>query len=68
MLRRVGSSKAQVVTDFNEALERAQRAAAGQGGSVLVTGSFHTVGDALIALRRTPFGTDVHLPAPDFAA
>jgi len=68
VLRRVGSSKAQVVTDFNEALERAQRAAAGQGGSVLVTGSFHTVGDALIALRRTPFGTDVHLPAPDFAA
>jgi hypothetical protein len=34
---------------------------------VLVTGSFHTVGDALIALDRAPFGADVTLPRVAFA-
>lgn len=56
---------AQVITDFNEALETAHNHAA--GGTVLVTGSFHTVGDALIALNRTPFGTDVTLPQVSFS-
>ena len=31
-----------------------------QGGTVLVTGSFHTVGDALAALGLAPFGVDPH--------
>ena len=66
VLRAVPSPKARLVPDFNTALQAAQRAAAEAGGSVLVTGSFHTVGDALIALRRCPAGTDVTLPPPDF--
>lgn len=66
VLREAGSPKAEVVAEFTTALERAQRAAVAGGGSVLVTGSFHTVGDALIALRRCPFGTDLDLPPPDF--
>jgi dihydrofolate synthase/folylpolyglutamate synthase len=56
-----------VVADFGEALRRAQQTAAEQGGSILVTGSFHTVGDALIMLRRCPFGADVTLPELEFA-
>jgi dihydrofolate synthase/folylpolyglutamate synthase len=60
-----GENQASVVTDFIPALESAhQRAGA---GTVLVTGSFHTVGDALIALNRTPFGSDVTLPRVSFA-
>ena len=43
-----------VEPDFGCALERA-RAAVASGGSVIVTGSCHTVGDALIALDRVPF-------------
>jgi dihydrofolate synthase/folylpolyglutamate synthase len=68
VLRAVGSPRARVVTAFNDALQTAQQSAVAQGGSVVVTGSFHTVGDALIALRRCPAGSDVTLPAPDFAA
>jgi dihydrofolate synthase/folylpolyglutamate synthase len=37
-------------TDFGDALGRAQDA----GGTALVTGSFHTVGDAMAALRIDP--------------
>jgi dihydrofolate synthase / folylpolyglutamate synthase len=60
-----GDHAARVVADFNEALETAHRAAG--HGTVLVTGSFHTVGDALICLNRTPFGADVTLPRVSFA-
>ncbi|HEX7049760.1 MAG TPA: Mur ligase family protein, partial [Longimicrobiales bacterium] len=41
------------VPDFEEALDAA--AAAAGDGTVLVTGSFHTVGDALCALGRAPW-------------
>ena len=40
----------QVVADFDEALARAAAA----GGTVLVTGSFHTVGDAMARLQVDP--------------
>jgi dihydrofolate synthase/folylpolyglutamate synthase len=36
-----------LVPDFNEAIARAQEGA----GTILVTGSFHTVGDVMTALR-----------------
>ena len=39
-----------LVPDFAEALERAQAGA----GTVLVTGSFHTVGDVMQALGMEP--------------
>lgn len=52
---------AEVVSDLADALERAAELAA--GGTVVVTGSFHTVGDALIALGRAPYGIDPPLPA-----
>ena len=57
--------RARVVADFGAALEAAHAQA--HAGSVLVTGSFHTVGDALICLNRTPFGSDVTLPRATFA-
>jgi dihydrofolate synthase/folylpolyglutamate synthase len=60
-----GSEDARVIADFAAAIESAH-IAAGQG-TVLVTGSFHTVGDALISLNRTPFGSDVTLPRASFA-
>lgn len=56
---------AEVVHDFTAALERAHEIAG--EGTVLVTGSFHTVGDALIALNRAPFGRDVTLPQLAFS-
>jgi len=43
-----------VKLDFGEAIAEAQRLAA--GGTVLVTGSFHTVGDAMAALGMAPWG------------
>ncbi|HET9439126.1 MAG TPA: folylpolyglutamate synthase/dihydrofolate synthase family protein [Longimicrobiales bacterium] len=60
-----GDRPVRVNRDFVAALEVAH-ARAGQG-TVLVTGSFHTVGDALICLQRTPFGSDVTLPRVSFA-
>jgi folylpolyglutamate synthase/dihydropteroate synthase len=48
------------VDDFPRALETARGKA--PGGTVLVTGSFHTVGDALALLGMAPFGL-----APDDA-
>ena len=67
VLRAVPGLAAEVVTDFQAALARvADRA--GPDGTVVVTGSFHTVGDALIALGRTPFGADAPLPEPTHAA
>ncbi len=44
----------EVVEDFAEALEKARSGAA--GGTVVVTGSCHTVGDALRALALEPCG------------
>lgn len=49
-----GMAPARVEVDFAAALEGA-RAAVG-AGTVVVTGSCHTVGDALRALERVPFG------------
>jgi dihydrofolate synthase / folylpolyglutamate synthase len=46
---------------FREALAEAQRLA-GAAGTVLVTGSFHTVGDALARLDMAPAGVDAPLP------
>ncbi len=60
-----GTSAARVVPDFVQALETAHELA--RSGTVLVTGSFHTVGDALICLNRAPFGSDVTLPRVSFA-
>lgn len=65
VLDEFGTERAEVITDFTEALKRAHDLA--QTGSVLVTGSFHTVGDALIALDRAPFGSDVTLPRVTFS-
>jgi dihydrofolate synthase/folylpolyglutamate synthase len=58
------SVRTEIAMDFTAALERAHALAARDGGTVLVTGSFHTVGDALTALGRCVEGTDVALPAP----
>ena len=44
--------RAEAVTNFDEALARATARA----GTVLVTGSFHTVGDAMASLQLSPFG------------
>ena len=60
-LRATPDVVADVVPDFLAALDRA-RERAGARGTVVVTGSFHTVGDALIALGRAPFGADEPLP------
>ena len=60
VLSEVPFERAEVVRDFRSALERA--AALAGNGTVLVTGSFHTVGDALIMMDRTPFGSDLTLP------
>jgi dihydrofolate synthase/folylpolyglutamate synthase len=43
---------AEVAPDFDDALARANALA----GTVLVTGSFHTVGDAMASLQLSPFG------------
>src|SRR5690606_25217750 len=54
-LRAAPGVVAEVVPDFQAALARSAEQA-GPAGTVVVTGSFHTVGDALIALGRAPFG------------
>lgn len=62
------SPRALAVPDFRDAMHAAwQAAAAPEPGTIVVTGSFHTVGDAMIALRIAPFGTDNGLPVPLFA-
>lgn len=65
VLEDVGSERTEVLRDFTAALDRARERAA--DGTVLVTGSFHTVGDALIALDRAPFGSDSTLPLLAFS-
>ncbi|MBV6520832.1 MAG: Dihydrofolate synthase/folylpolyglutamate synthase [Gemmatimonadaceae bacterium] len=47
---RENAFRARVVSDFDQALREAQDA----GGTVLVTGSFHTVGDAMSRLQVDP--------------
>ena len=64
LFRSVPAPNTQVVEDFTAALETAWRAA--RGGTVVVTGSFHTVGDAMIALRHAKWGADASLPPPSF--
>ncbi|MBI4545544.1 MAG: bifunctional folylpolyglutamate synthase/dihydrofolate synthase [Gemmatimonadetes bacterium] len=60
--------RAEVVREFGAALERVAILALGGGrpggaaGTVLVTGSSHTVGDAMAALGRAPWGADPGLP------
>jgi dihydrofolate synthase / folylpolyglutamate synthase len=67
VLREVPCPGARTVIDFGPALEQAQRLAADAGGSVLVTGSFHTVGDALAAFGRCPDGSDLAIEPLPFA-
>jgi dihydrofolate synthase/folylpolyglutamate synthase len=43
-----------ILTDFQEAMETARRVAG--SGTVVVTGSHHTVGDAMNALALSPYG------------
>lgn len=62
VLARVGGGSTVVERDFARALEQA-RGRAGEG-TVLVTGSFHTVGDALALLGRAPAGSDPPLQPP----
>jgi len=57
----LASERVVAIPDFRAALAEA-RASAGSG-TVVVTGSFHTVGDALAALDLAPFGVDAPLPA-----
>ncbi len=64
-LAEAGVSHARVEPDFGAALALAHGAAA-PGGTVLVTGSFHTVGDALIVLGMSPHGADATLPHVEF--
>jgi dihydrofolate synthase/folylpolyglutamate synthase len=57
VLRELGSpANARVVRPFAVAVAEAGRAAV--GGSVLCTGSVHTVGDAMLALGIPPFRAD----------
>jgi dihydrofolate synthase / folylpolyglutamate synthase len=66
VLRTAPFQGAIIEPDFGAALELAQRRAVQDGGSVLVTGSFHTVGDALAAFRRCPDGSDIDIDAVSF--
>jgi dihydrofolate synthase / folylpolyglutamate synthase len=66
VLESVRCSHAEIAAGFTDALERAQQRASAGAGSVLVTGSFHTVGDALAALGLCAGGSDDAVPAPAF--
>jgi dihydrofolate synthase / folylpolyglutamate synthase len=66
VLREVRLEDAVAEPDFRAALEMAQRIAVREGGCVLITGSFHTVGDALAALDLCPEGRDAQMPLPLF--
>lgn len=60
----VPGANARVIADFDAALAAASAAA--QGGTVLVTGSFHTVGDALACLGMSEVEPDFPLHANVF--
>lgn len=66
VLSRVPTARAQVVREFSQALEATAAYAAG-GGTVLITGSFHTVGDALSRLGQCEVAPDFPLPHKDFS-
>lgn len=61
------SERAEIEPSFTAALERAHALALKGGGSVVVTGSFHTVGDALAALDLCADGSDAAIERPAFA-
>jgi dihydrofolate synthase/folylpolyglutamate synthase len=67
VLQAVPHARARAVPHFATAMQSA-REHAGNAGTILVTGSFHTVGDAMIALGRAPHGADAHLPVPSATA
>lgn len=58
------SAAARVVVDLTAALENAHAMAGDSGGTVIVTGSFHTVGDAMTALGLCADGSDVDVRRP----
>ncbi|HEX2166654.1 MAG TPA: folylpolyglutamate synthase/dihydrofolate synthase family protein [Longimicrobiales bacterium] len=60
------SAHAEIRMSFTEALERVHALALEGGGSVVVTGSFHTVGDALAALGLCMDGSDIVIQRPAF--
>jgi dihydrofolate synthase / folylpolyglutamate synthase len=66
VLLEVPCAGAEVVEHFGDALESAQRHARAAGGSVLVTGSFHTVGAALAAFGRCADGSDIDIAPASF--
>jgi dihydrofolate synthase / folylpolyglutamate synthase len=66
VVRAVPLRHATAVPDFATALAAARGRARDGGGSVLITGSFHTVGDALAALRLCADGSDVDIEPPSF--
>jgi hypothetical protein len=69
VLAEVPAPHARAVRDFDDALGRVrEQSAAPGGGTILVTGSFHTVGDALIKLEIAPEGADARLPSVRFAS
>jgi dihydrofolate synthase/folylpolyglutamate synthase len=67
VLEEAPAAHARAVSDFGRAMSEAWTLAA-PGGTIVVTGSFHTTGDALIALGMAPHGADADLPVPMFAA
>lgn len=67
VLAEVHDPRATAIPDFVRAMDVAA-SRAGSGGCVIVTGSFHTVGDALAALGRAPDGVDPGLPLSPLAA
>lgn len=60
VLDAVEAPAARIVEDFRQGLGLARELAA--TGTVIVTGSFHTVGDAFLELGIAPFGPDPGLP------
>ena len=64
-LAQVPHTKARIEPDFELALQDAAKA--GRGGTVLVTGSFHTVGDALAVIGQCEAPPDFALPHNSFS-
>lgn len=68
VIEAVPDARAIAIDAFDDALRNALRLSAGPpAGTIVVTGSFHTVGDVLIALGRAPDGVDTHLPFASLA-
>ena len=66
VLTDVPDARAQVIDDFEGALKNAE-VQAGAAGTILVTGSFHTVGDALALLGLAETPPDFPLQHNDFS-